>query len=392
MPAVSLEFPAGTVAPLCPHFFECGGCDAQDVPYVEQVASKQAWLKLLFGADAPWLPFIASTDEYPRYYRGKIRYGFVEQDGVVSLSRHGKGEKSPDVPVDACYLQSVVSVAVARYTAVFATENGWKPYDPVTGTGWLKHVLVREGKNTGEMLVGLVTGEGSKAVDAWAHGLVERFPSLKSVYHCTSAGRSLEQIDDRILWGDAGIHERIGSKTFYISLHAFFQTNVSMVQALYDAVRERAEALRPAVIWDLYAGSSTIGIYLSSLASEVICVEIAESNIADATNNITLNSIGNVRMVGGAVEDVLTSAFLKTEKSADLIVVDPPRAGMSEGIRNLLPNLKPHTLIYVSCNPITCMRDVRDLARKGYIIASIRGVDMFPHTRHCEMIVELTRK
>ncbi len=393
--SMPLPKPFVPVIPICPYFFECGGCDSQDVAYADQISFKEESLKGLFGPlgnSFPWKPFLASTEKYPKFYRNKIRFSFVEHDGVIYPSRHRKGDEKADIPVEQCFLQSEICNSLIRFTASFATTHNWSLYNPLTGTGWLKHMLVREGKNTGEVLVCLVTDTAPiPGGTEWVSLLTKQFPNVVSVHHTTTNGKSSSELTTKKLFGTDGIREKVGDYIFFISPHAFFQTNSRMIEVLYTTIRDTVQENGAKHVWDLYAGSSTIGIFVSQVANKVTCIESNPANISDAELNISNNSIKNVHMVGGTVEKVLTSAFIKEEGTPDLIIVDPPRAGLSEHIKQLLPNIGPHSLIYVSCNPYTCARDCQELVRKGYAIQSVRGIDMYPHTLHCEMIVELKK-
>ena len=390
-----LNKPEPSITPLCPYFYQCGGCDSQDVPYDQQVAAKSDWLMSLFApviSPESWRPYLSSPDQYPHYFRNKIRFSFVEENGVIFPSRHAKGDENADIPVELCYLQSDFSNALIRFTALFAQTHGWTLYNPGTGSGWLKHILIREGKRTGEALVTLVTNTGSiPAQEKWVSELTTRFPTIRCITHTETWGKSNEQQTDQHLWGASGIHEKVGDFQFFISPHAFFQTNSEMVETLYATTRAACLDTNPAYIWDLYAGSATIGIYMSKDVKRIVSIESNPANIRDALRNCELNHVENVTLTEGSVEKILTSAFIRENGMPDSIVVDPPRSGLSSDIKYLLPNLKEHSLTYVSCNPLTCLRDCQELVRKGYTIQHAQGIDMFPHTWHSEMVVQLKK-
>jgi 23S rRNA (uracil1939-C5)-methyltransferase len=387
--------PEGQTTPVCPFFSTCGGCDTQDVAYRHQIAVKDAWLRTLFAGSVRenlWEPFVASQEEYPVYFRNKIRFGFVEEDGIIRPSRHAKGEEQADIPVDACFLQSELSVAITLFTATFATEHEWKVFEIDKGTGWLKHLLVREAKHTGECLVSLVTTQTNPAfLSDWVIEIQKRFPQVSGVYQTITQGKNNELSIDLHLAGRTHILETVGEYGFYISLHAFFQTNGAMVETLYGAIGRHAQISSSDVVWDLYAGSATIGIFLHKSAREVLSIESNPENCADARMNITENNVPNVNIYEGSVESVLTSPFILSHAKPSVIIVDPPRAGLSTSLKNLLPNLGKHRLVYVSCNPASCLRDCGHLTDRGYVVTSAQGIDMFPHSYHCEMIVTLSR-
>lgn len=389
-----LAQPLPNTKPICPFFYECGGCDSQDVSYADQIAHKDAWLRELFAPilqpATTWHPFLGSTDPYPTFFRNKIRYGFIEVDGKISASRHRKGEESADIAVDKCFLHSEESVEMMNFTARFAQEHGWSIYNPQTSRGWLKHLLIRQSKAYNTFMVGLVTDDaGIPDEKAWIEQFTTHFPMVTSLWQSVSWGKSNEQITDRHLWGEQTITEVVDGRSFVISPQAFFQTNGSMVETLYGAIRSTAALSNHETLWDLYAGSATIGIYLADQASRVISIESNPTNITDARENLSLNHIENVELISGKVEEVLTSQFITEHGAPNVVIVDPPRAGLHASLRRLLPYIGTHRLLYVSCNPLTCVRDIQELLKLGYSLKSVQGIDMFPHSWHCEVLTEL---
>jgi 23S rRNA (uracil1939-C5)-methyltransferase len=316
----------------------------------------------------------------------------VRSEGKVFASRHQKGSDEADIPVTLCFLQSPVTDRIMNLTAELATEYSWTLYDPTSRSGWLKHLLVREGKETGQFLVALVTDEGKvDGLSAWSERLQKEIPEVVSIYHSHSWGASNTRFDDTLLWGAPGITEKVGEYTFWISPHSFFQTNGKQVHALYSLIAEHAALGGTEHLWDMYAGSATIGIFLSKLCKKVTSIESNTANVGDAAWNLHENSVVNVEIVEGQVEDVVTSAFAHERGLPDVVVVDPPRAGLHERFRTMLPNLGAKRIVYVSCNPATCLRDLRDITRSGYKVVQAQGIDMFPHTSHCEVVITLEK-
>jgi 23S rRNA (uracil1939-C5)-methyltransferase len=368
----------------------CGGCECQDVAYVDQLAAKARYIGELFSELHPGKvePIIGSSQEYPTFFRNKIRFSFIREDGIVTPSRHKRGEESAEIAADHCYLQSEEANQIIRFIAMWADTHTWTLYDPKTEVGWLKHILIRQGKRTGEVMLGLVTDtQPIPDLAEFIEAATSKLPFLTSLYHTESWGKSLEKLTDTLLWGKPYIEEMIGEYRFAISPQAFFQTNSDMVESLYTAIKRHAGTGKN--LWDLYAGSATIGLFLSKNFEKVLSIEVNPSNILDAKVNSEFNAITNVEVIEGAVEDVLTSAFLTTRDAADCIVLDPPRAGLHQRLRTLLPHLKAKKIVYVSCNPFTCLRDCRELVRAGMRLTSVQPVDMFPHSWHCEMIAVL---
>ncbi len=392
MPASFAPLVPKTAQPVCPYFGVCGGCDCQDIAYKDQLQAKHTWLADLFAPLKPQtvLPILGSPQEYPVFFRNKIRFGFIRHEGKVWPSRHKKGEEAADIPADHCYLQSEEANKIIRLIARCADEFNWTLYNPKTESGWLKHILIRQGKRTGEIMVALVTDAlPIPEEEGFVIAIQKELPFVSSLYQTQSWGKSLETLEDRLIFGTERIHEKVGEYTFAISPQAFFQTNSEMIETLYGATAELAGSGKQ--LWDLYAGSATIGLFLHKNFQHVLSIEVNESNIADANINCTLNNVENLTIVPGAVEDVLTSAFLKEHAAPDCIVVDPPRAGLHQRLRILLPNLKAQRIVYVSCNPFTCLRDCMELTRQGYVLTTLQPIDMFPHSWHAEMIAVLER-
>lgn len=386
-----LSIPQATVTPVCPYFSVCGGCSCQDVSYQDQLRAKQEWIHQLFAPLNPGVSrkILGSGSEYPVFFRNKIRFSFIEHDGMVWPSRHPKGSSKADIPVETCFLQSEEANRIIRATAAHATTHNWSLYNPETGSGWLKHILIRQGKHTGEIMVVAITDQSPvPGLEAWLAALQAAAP-VTSVYQGTSWGKDLITITDVHLWGATHIHEKVGDYTFAISPQAFFQTNSEMVQTLYDAVVDAAGT--GDWLWDLYAGSATIGCYLSKQFSSVVSIESNESNCRDGEFNIAHNAVQNLTLHQGLVEEVVTSAFIKEQGTPDCVVVDPPRAGLHVRTRQLLGGMRSQRLVYVSCNPITALRDCRELVASGYTLESIQPIDMFPHSWHAELVAVLTK-
>jgi 23S rRNA (uracil1939-C5)-methyltransferase len=368
----------------------------QDVSYVRQLEWKEQNLKNIFssllGPTVTWLPILGSPDEYPVFFRNKIRFAFVEREGKIWPSRHQKGDDEADIAVRECFLQSEEANQVIRFVAEYGEKAGWTLFNSKDSTGWLKHILIRQGKQTGEMLISLVTTAAPlEAPDVFIEAVQKELPFVCSLYQTKTQGRNNFESEDVHLWGSEAIHERIGDLLFRISPHSFFQTNSAMVETLYTAIRTIVKEKEPETVWDLYAGSASIGLFVGQDAKEVVAIEPNPQNIADAAWNIAHNQAHNVKIFEGTVEDVCSSQFLHVNARPDLVIVDPPRAGLSEKTRNLLTGLRPASLVYVSCNPATCLQDCKDLVRRGFKLSSIQGVDMFPHTIHCEMIAVFER-
>jgi 23S rRNA (uracil-5-)-methyltransferase RumA len=370
----------------------CGGCSSQDLAYSDQIIRKDIWLKGIFASlvsDSVWQPFLAMAGE-PYHFRNKIRFGFVQSEEGVKVARHAKRTTESDIPVDTCLLAQEEAFHIAQTVASLATTLKWSLYRPHAGGGWLKHVLIRQSFASGEFLVSLVTDSGQIEGEEQLIDMMKRnYPKVVGLFHTVTWGKSAEPLEDRLLYGQSTIIERVGERQYQISLHAFFQTNARMVETLYTTIRSALGTEPIGSLWDLYAGSATIGLFLHDWVSSVLCIENNPSNIADASKNIELNAASNIELVGDSVEAVMTSTFLSAHPSPQCIIVDPPRAGLSKDALHLLLNTHSPRIIYVSCNPVTCRRDLAQLSQFKYTIVSLQGLDCFPHSDHCEMIAVL---
>lgn len=388
MPLPIQHLPPPNTEPVCPYFNVCGGCDTQDIRYSDQVLAKDAWLKSIFSSEsesASWLPFLHSNQAFPIFFRNKIRFSFIQKDGKIWPSRHQKGDDNADIAVDHCFLQSPEANLIIQFVADYAQKNDWTLFDPKTGSGWFKHLLIRHGKQTDQILISLVTTEHQiKNYEDFVFEITKKIPKVISIFQSKTSGRNNQTITDKHLFGSESITEKIGKYIFRISPHAFFQTNSDMVESLYSAISEHVPEY--SIVWDLYAGSATIGTFVSSRAEKVVCIESNPQNNSDAEWNIHRNNTKNIMLAHGRVEDVCTSAFIAKEGKPDCIIVDPPRAGLSPVSRDILAGIRPKKLIYISCNPSTCLRDTEELIQRGFTLTALQGIDMFPHSLHCEMI------
>ncbi len=384
LPSSPQTRPPVSCAAACPFFGVCGGCDFQDSLYTDQLTWKEQRLReLLTPLKVPaekWLPMRHSDQEYPVYFRNKIRYGLcLDEQGNYAISRHAPENASSEVAVTTCLLQSERSVLVGSITAKLAQKYEWSLYDPKAQEGWFRHLLIREGKYTGELLVGLVTSmEGpAEEVVEWGRAIAEIEGCVGVVWVQDIEGK----LEDILLSGRSYLYEQLGDLRFRISLHAFFQTNSEMAAKLYQAAADAVQGSK--VVWDLYAGSATIGCAVAKNAEKVLSIESNPSALEDAEENKLLNHATNLEFRSGTVEDMLKPADLAT--APDAIIVDPPRAGLTQQARTLITYARPKKLVYISCNPNTFLRDALALQLGGFKIKEIGGFDLFPHSHHQEV-------
>jgi 23S rRNA (uracil1939-C5)-methyltransferase len=379
--------------PYCPHFRTCGGCRWQDIPYDVQCRLKADLVKSALGSvkgiePVEEVPFTPSKDIY--YYRNKMEFSFDSLPGseTFTLGLHEAGKFNIVFDVHSCRLQSEMSNQVIDTVRSYAKEKSLSIYGLKSHTGLLRYLVIRNGRNTGEMMVNLVTsGEEFGQADELADLIVEKFPCTASLYLSInrSPGSTAAGQERKLLRGSETIRERIGEYTFSLSPDAFFQTNTAQAENLYDTVREFSGLTGTERLLDLYCGTGTIGIYLAGRTKTVTGIEISEDAVRDARTNAELNEVSNCSFVAGAVEDVLEEGG----NDFDVVICDPPRAGIHPRALYDLVQMRIPRMVYVSCNIKALPGDLEKLAMAGYSLKKVRAFDMSPHTPHVETVVLL---
>ena len=389
-----LEPGPGRVQPRCAHFGECGGCAWQDLEYAEQLRHKGGQvadaLRRIGGFDdVEPEPMIPAEGLYG--YRNKVEYSWSAGPDGPRLGYHRLGRWDRLITVDHCHIASDASNDVRRAFERWASEAGLPAYDQRGGDGYLRHLVVREGGGTGELLAMLVTAPGEVPQPG---RLAELVPAaVVGVVHAVNAGVAEVSagLDQTLLFGRDRFTERIGGLEFGVSAGAFMQTNTAMAERLYALAIELA-GLRPGdVVWDLYCGAGAIGLLAARHAGAVYGIEISQESIAGARANAARNGIANAEFVVGDVAKSVRP-LLERVPRPDVVFVDPPRSGLTpKAVRRVL-ELAPERLIYVSCNPTTFEPNARQLVDGGYTLDTVRPLDMFPHTPHIECVARLTRQ
>jgi 23S rRNA (uracil1939-C5)-methyltransferase len=379
----------------CPHFGVCGGCRFQSLDYDVQVAAKEQQvrdaLSRIGRIEAPPLePILPAASLY--HYRNKLEYSFTETEEGVGLGFHRAGRWDEVIGIDVCLLTTDLGNAIREAVRDWAREERLPAYSQATGDGYLRHLVVREGRNTGQVLVVLVTAPGERFETGYFVDVLRRFHEVRSIHWAindTPAERT--SLPTQLLWGDEAIEESILGFRFRVRPNAFLQTNTEMAEQLYALVRESAALTGGENLFDLYCGTGTIGLSLAGQAREVWGLEISEESVACAIENAELNGIGNARFFAGNVGQAIDE-LVEEAGSPDLVVVDPPRAGLAGKALRRLGRIGAPRIVYVSCNPTTLASDVKVLREDfGYELQSCRAVDMFPHTPHVESVSLLER-
>jgi 23S rRNA (uracil1939-C5)-methyltransferase len=392
---VVLEPSPSRVEAPCRHFGVCGGCRFQDLRYESQVAAKEqqvrdALVRIGRIAEPPLEPVVPAASEYG--YRNKLEYSFTAAEDGVDLGFHRAGRWDEVIGIQECLLTTELGNAVRLAVRDWAREEKLEPYDQETGEGYLRHLVYREGRNTGQALVLLVTAPGERFETGYLVDVLRRFPEVRSIHWAvndTPAERT--NLPSRLLWGEDAIEERILGLRFRVRPGAFLQTNTEMAERLYELAREYACLTGAENVFDLYCGTGTIGLALAGRAQAVWGVEISEESVACAIENAELNGIGNARFYAGNVGQALAELVAEAG-SPDVVVVDPPRAGLAGKALRRTGKLQARRIVYVSCNPTTLASDVQVLRDEfGYALVRTRPVDMFPHTPHVETVSLLER-
>jgi 23S rRNA (uracil1939-C5)-methyltransferase len=388
---------AGRVQPPCPYVPRCGGCRLQHLEGSRtleakrrQVAEHLARIGHLQGiavreADAAVEPF---------GYRNRMEYSAQPgPGGALRLGLHARGRWDEVVDLRACLLATPLGNGVRESVRAWAERQGLPAYDQRTQEGLLRHVMIREGIETGEVLVVVVTAPGAEAtVDRLAEPLRERHPELVGLVHAVNGGVAevTTGLPSRAVWGRDWLHERVAGVTLRLSAGAFFQTNTRMAERLYARIAEAAGLNGREVLYDLFAGVGSIGVALGRHAAEIVAIELDPAAVADAEANARANGLSGHHALAGDVGRVLRERRGELPPP-DVAVVDPPRAGLAgRAVRRLL-ELAPPVLVYVSCHPATLAENARSLVAGGYRLEYVQPVDMFPQTPHIEAVARFTR-
>jgi len=389
------------VAPLCPHLEYCGGCRFQDLRYDEQLKIKRAQvteaLEHIGGLVAPIVHEIVAAPA-TFHYRNKMEFSFAPANdpaGAPLLGLHVRGDFERVFALRECFLPSGLTVEVVRFTQTFAAEHGWLAYHPARHTGVVRFLTVRHLPHTDQCAVQLIAARDEvPGLGEWAQGVAALGRAVRTVTLGLNASRANVAFAEaeRVLVGDGTIVERLLGLEFEATSNAFLQTNSGQAEALYAKAIEAARLSGDECVLDLYSGTGTLTLLFARAAREAIGVESVTAAVDRARANATRNGIANARFVCGESRAVLREWARGERPDApkpDVVVVDPPRAGLHPRVVARVAELKPRRIVYVSCNPATLARDLKDFATGGYTFAEATPFDMFPHTPHIECVARL---
>lgn len=390
----------------CPYSPHCGGCQWQHVRYEAQLSYKKAFieesLEHIGGLrDVPVHPVLPSPRIFR--YRNKMEFSFSDRrwllpeelgqdhdDASFALGLHVPGSYSKVLAIDACLLQEELGDEILRYMKNFAKMSRAPVYGIKSHEGFWRFLTLRHSVFHDQWMVNIVTAEERpRLMEALTGELTGRFPSIKTVVNNISRKKASIAVGERenVLFGDGFIEDRIGRFLFRVSANSFFQTNSRSAHLLYDQVLAYARPEAGDRVLDLYSGTGTIPLYLAEHVDEVVGMEITGSAVRDAEQNAKANGLTNCRFLCGDIRKELSSLKYRP----DVVIVDPPRAGMHKDVLARLLELAPERIVYVSCNPASLARDL-GLMSSDYAVTGIQPVDLFPHTYHVEAVAGLTRK
>jgi 23S rRNA (uracil1939-C5)-methyltransferase len=408
------SFSTDRTEPFCQHFGVCGGCQWQMLPYEKQLQYKQRQVEetLRRIGKVPirlMLPILGAAET--RYYRNKLEYTFgnkrfyelppkpagemVEGSNQIkplqdhAAGFHPKGWFDKIVDIKTCYLQAEPTNAIRLAVKEFAINNSWSFYDIRNHTGFMRNMQVRI-CTTGEIMINMVVGEKDmEKIDTLMKFVIHRFPDITTLLYTVNEkwNDSLHDQEPVVYHGKGYVIEKLEDFKFKIGPKSFFQTNTMQAEQLYRVTRDFAELSGKEVVYDLYCGTGSIGIFVCNEAKKIIGVEIQAAAIEDARQNAALNAAPAEFFTGDVIE-VCNDEFFTTHGRPDVIITDPPRAGMHEKLVNKILDIAAPLVVYVSCNPATQARDLNWLSAK-YEVTKSQPVDMFPHTHHIENILQL---
>lgn len=396
--------------PFCSHFGVCGGCRWQHLPYEIQLEAKRQQVEdQLVRIGHLSVPEIRPTlpSEKTQYYRNKLEFSASERrwllpgenpEEVAENDRMGLGfhvGKFFDKVLDIkqCHLQAEPSNAIRLFIKNFCIENGYSFYNIRENHGFFRNMFVRTTEDGQVMLIVCFGTADMPKITALLDAVQGRFPQITSLYYVVNEklNDSIADLSPVLYKGSPAIYEKMENLSFKIGPKSFYQTNSAQAYRLYSVARDFAALTGDEFVYDLYTGTGTIAQFVSAKAKKVIGIEYVPEAIEDAKANAEANGITNCEFFAGDMKDVLSEAFIEEHGRPDVIILDPPRAGIHPSVADVILKAAPKRMVYVSCNPASQARDLAILC-KDYVITAVQPVDMFPHTMHVENVVALERK
>ena len=398
------------VEPFCEHYGVCGGCKFQHIPYEEQLKYKQQQvedaLQRIAKVQLPAInPILGSANTC--FYRNKLEFTFSNKSWLTREQlesdeqfddRNALGFHIPNafdkvLDINKCWLQDDVSNQIRNYIRLHAKEQGYSFFDLRANQGLMRTLMIRT-SSTGELMLVVVFGANDQtAINEMMQSIKEAFPQITSLQYVVNlkCNDSLNDQEFVLFSGRDYIEEEMEGLKFRVGPKSFYQTNSAQAYELYKVARRMARLKGDELVYDLYTGTGTIANFVARQSRQVIGIEYVPEAIEDAKLNSRVNGIENTLFYAGDMKDILTDDFVQKHGCPDVMIIDPPRAGMHEDVVKVILNAQPKRLVYVSCNPATQARDLAMLDEK-YSVEEVQPVDMFPHTQHVENVVALQRR
>ena len=396
--------------PFCEHFGVCGGCKWQPLPYPLQLKAKQQQvydqLVRIGHLDVPEITPIVASDA-TTFYRNKLEYSFaskrwilkeedaeaVPENDKMGLGFHVGKFFDKVLDIKNCWLQKAPSNEIRLFVKKYAVEHNLEFFNIRENVGFLRNMFIRSNEAGDFMVIMCFFHEDQEVREALLDAMLAQFPQITSLYYIINQklNDSISDQECLLYHGDATITETMENLKFRIGPKSFYQTNSNQADKLYSVAREFAGLTGNEVVYDLYTGTGTIAQFVSSKASKVIGIEYVPEAIEDAKVNAEANGIRNCTFFAGDMKDILTSDFVAEHGHPDVVILDPPRAGIHPDVAKVILEAAPDRIVYVSCNPASQARDLAILCQ-DYIITNVQPVDMFPHTHHVENVCRLVRR
>jgi 23S rRNA (uracil1939-C5)-methyltransferase len=404
------EYSPDRIEPRCKHFGVCGGCKWQHLPYDLQLKYKEKQVRdnlvRIGKVDLQELnPILGSEDVF--LYRNKLEYTFsnkrwltkeeveseekYDKEGALGFHIPGLFDKVLDI--SECHLQPEPSNSIRNAVRDYSVKNQLDFFDLREQTGFLRNIIIRNSLDGKVMVIVVFFYDDPEKRNGLLNFLATEFPQITSLMYVINSKKN-DSLNDQtpvLFRGEDHLTEEMDGLKFRIGPKSFYQTNTRQALALYRTARNFASLTGKETVYDLYTGTGTIANYVAAQAAKVIGVEYVEEAVSDARINSELNGITNCSFFAGDMKDVLTASFFSEHGRPDVIITDPPRAGMHEDVIKIIAGAAPDKIVYISCNPSTQARDIQ-LLSDSYSVSAVQPVDMFPHTHHVENVVLLTRR
>lgn len=409
-PIKYIKFSDQRINAFCEHFGICGGCTRQNLDYKTQLEYKQKQieetLKRIGKIELPQANRIVPSAE-TRFYRNKLEYTFSNKRWLTeadienrdniqefrALGFHIPGRYDKVLDIKKCWLQPEPSNEIKNYIREYSFENGLSFYDLIEHKGFLRNLIVRTA-SSGEIMVIVSFAENNiDKISKLLNSVKEKFSEINSLMYVinTKKNDTILDLEIKLFSGKDHIFEKMGDLKFKVGPKSFYQTNSSQSYKLYQIAERMADLKGNEIVYDLYTGTGTIANFIAGKAKKVIGIEYVPESIEDAKINSKINNITNTEFYAGDMKDILTKEFIKEKSKPDVIIIDPPRAGMHVDVIKTIIFSNPESVVYISCNPSTQARDLQ-LFGDNYQVVDYQPVDMFPHTHHTENVVLLKKK